>query len=184
MTFRPIALAFAAIAMVPLAACSDNADVAGAETAQSMKDALDENGDLSSFAEALEDTGLAGIFDGPSSYTVLAPVNDAFPSLPEAGEDQSEDQRKPMLAAILRDHILPGTVMPDDIKASLQTSDGPPPSMATMGNGTVTFSLDGDQIVATGASGQRAILDGTPVRTTHGVVIPISGSLRSATQES
>ena len=180
MNFRIMTAAVAAVSMVPLAACTKvETDEAGNQvTGQTTIEALAADDNLSDFAGAFETTGLDGIFDGPAAYTVLAPENGAFGALEDSEEDMSEEERKPVMAAVLRDHILPGALTPDDIKASLEAGNGS--AMATMGNGSVTFSLNNeDRIVATGADGRKAILSEAAVRTDNGVVIPVDAVLRT-----
>ena len=184
MKLKPMVAALAAISLVPLAACTKvETDEAGNEvTSQTTIEALAANDDLSGFAEAFEATGLDGIFDGPAAYTVLAPDNAAFGALEQSEEGMNEEERAPVTASVLRDHILPGALTPDDIKAALEAGNSS--AMATMGNGSVTFSLNNeDRIVATGADGRKAILSDAAVRTDNGVVIPVDAMLRSVEQE-
>lgn len=169
--------AVAAIALAPLAACSDSETKVAAENAnQRLSAAIAADGKISNFAKALETTGLAGIFEGPAEYTVLAPEDAAFNKL-------TGDLEAPVLAAILREHILAGAVLPDDIKASLKNAGEDGVSMVTMGSGAVAFSLEDGRVVATSADGKKAVLSDSPVRATNGVLIPVDGVLKDAGAE-
>jgi len=172
MRFRHFTAVLAALSLAPLAGCSGNEAEQAAEMAKKpMSEAIASIDGVSSFAAALKKTGLDGIFQGPGDYTVLAPENGAFGSLGETSEDA-------ILAAVLREHILPGTILPDDIKAALQAENGEPVSMATMGSGVISFSLAGERIVATSSDGRKAMLSDSPVRAANGVVIPVDAVLR------
>jgi uncharacterized surface protein with fasciclin (FAS1) repeats len=174
MAFLP---AVAAIALAPLAACSDSETKVAAESPdQRLSAAIAADGDISKFARALQTTGLAGIFEGPAEYTVLAPEDGAFGKL-------NGDLEAPVVAAILREHILPGAVLPDDIKASLEKAGEDGVSMVTMGSGVVSFSLEEGRLVATSADGKKAVLSDSPVKAANGVLIPVDGVLKDAGAE-
>lgn len=172
MDHRPLLAALAALALTPLAACSgENSETPAKQEEQTLLDALGSAKDLSRFSAGLKDTDLEGIFAGPADYTVLAPRNEAFEGL-------GDDIDAPILAAALREHILPGTVTPDDIKAAIDSASGEPVAMATMGAGAVTFSLEDGKIVATSGDGRKAVQTGSPIRAGKHVVIPVDALLK------
>ena len=179
MILRSACAALAALVLFPIAGCTQTeTDEAGNTVSGEGTIAMLQGQDgLSAMASAFETTGLAGIFDGPAAYTVLAPDNAAFELVDTANPDLSNDERKPLLAAILRDHILPGAVTPEDIAASLE--DGGSTQMTTMGNTDVTFTRNGDTVIVTGAEGRKAVIAGEAIRTDNGVVIPVDSLLRS-----
>lgn len=183
MNARTFLASLAAIAMVPLAACSDDAADETAAPAKADGDlaaALAGAGELSQFSGALTGAGLAGVFKGLGDYTVLAPDNAAFDKLGDTDKQLMQPDQKAILAAVLREHILPGAMTREDIAAALDTAKGQPVTVATMGSGTVRFSKEGDAIIATGADGSKATLSADAVKGTNGVAIPISGFLKSA----
>jgi uncharacterized surface protein with fasciclin (FAS1) repeats len=174
MRFRHLIAVMAGFALVPAAGCSPTEEERAAEMAKKpLSEAIASLDSVSGFAAALEKTGLDGIFEGPGDYTVLAPENGAFGDVGETSEDA-------ILAAVLREHILPGTILPDDIRAALQAGDGEgePVSVATMGSGAISFSMAGERIVATSGDGRKAILSDLSYRAANGVVIPVDAVLR------
>jgi len=179
MNYRTLFVAMAALALAPIAACSDEGSDASTTSADLLlSEAIGSTNDLSKFSEALEKTGLTGVFEGPASYTILAPDDGAFANLGEVGEQLMEADQAPVLAAIVREHILPGAVMPDDIKASVEASNGKSVIITTMGSDGITFTVEGESIVATSGDGRKAILSASPIRTANGVVIPVDAVLR------
>jgi uncharacterized surface protein with fasciclin (FAS1) repeats len=170
-------------ALVPLAGCGDKApeSKAGAPdpaaSGQTLAAAIAGESKLSTVASALDDAGLSGVFDGPGSYTLLAPDDDAFAKLGDQGKALRTPEKRPLLVALLRDHLLPGQVTPDAIRKAIAAKGGPV-TMATLGDGKVTFSLDADTIVATGDDGSKARVDGGEVTATNGVAIPLDGTIR------
>jgi uncharacterized surface protein with fasciclin (FAS1) repeats len=128
--------------------------------------------DVSTLRNALTETELAGILDGPGSYTVLAPNDAAFEKLGEASADLSEEEQKPILLAIVRDHLLPGHLTPETIRSAIEAQGGSV-SMTTLGEGNVTFAMDGENLTVSLGDGAQARIIGEPVASNNGVVIPL-----------
>lgn len=180
--FRIAAGALALAALVPLGACDHKSDSKGkteakAAPAGTLASAIAGAPKLSTVSSAFTDAGLATVFDGPGSYTVLAPQDDAFAQLGK-GTDLSSPELRPVLVAMLRDHILPGAVTPDAIRQAIKAKGGPV-KMRTLGGGVVTFSASGDDIMVEGEKGKTAKLDGQAVTASNGVVLPIDGLLKT-----
>ncbi len=80
---------------------------------RTLLDNVRATGTLSSLAEALEASELAETLDGPGPYTLFAPTDDAFASLPDS-------LRSRMLAAdparynLLAYHLVPARLVPSD----------------------------------------------------------------------
>lgn len=148
---------------------------------QSLSDALDNTDGLQTMAEALKETGLSDVFDGNASYTLLAPEDDAFASLGDAGKQITTSSDNAPLAALIRDHMLPGYVTPQDLNAAINASKDGQVSMTTLGGNVLTFSrtTDGgdDAITVTAPDGSQAMLDGDPVAGGASLAIPITGVL-------
>lgn len=183
MRFSTVIAVMAGAAMIPLTACSDKSQEKVAtenESANSLAQAIKSAGDLSVLTGALASTQLAGVFDGPAEYTVLAPSDDAFGKLGDGEGELAKPENKAAMAALLRDHILPGAITPQDVEKSLTAAKGEPISMATMGSGSVTFAKEGDKLVVTSADGQKALL-GSPIRARNGVIIPVDTVLKQWT---
>lgn len=176
---RPTKIFLAATLAValPLVACSETEQAATGETVSNdtLASGLAGNGDLSTVSGALNDSGLAQVFDGTASYTLLAPTDVAFAALADAGLDKPENRA--LLVDILRDHVLPGALSEGDIAKAIETS-GSPVEMTTMGETTVKFAMDGDRLTVTGADGSSAHIAGEAVLASNGAAIPIDAVLR------
>lgn len=169
--------AAASLALLSLGACSDAVETSeaggepGTESIAAMIAAADE---LSSVEDLVEDAGLAGAFDAAPHYTVFAPTDEALGSL---GEDFAGTEGRAALAAILREHVVPGYLTTEDIAAAVESGGGSV-EMATMGNGTLTFTKEDDVLMVSGTgSDARSAIDGEMLGT-NGVVMPVDAVLK------
>jgi uncharacterized surface protein with fasciclin (FAS1) repeats len=85
-------------------------------------------------------------------------------------------ESKAELTRILTYHILPGTILVDDIGKAIDKGDGKT-VLATMGGDTLTATKDGGNIVLTDSSGGKARLSGGDEQATNGVVHRIDAVL-------
>jgi uncharacterized surface protein with fasciclin (FAS1) repeats len=174
----------AVASMLALAACSQSSDSpdkqgspAASPSGKTLAEAISDTDDLSTVSGALRDTGLAQVFDGAGSYTMLAPTDAAFAKLGDAGKSLNEADNKAEMVAILRDHIVPGYLTPDDIKAAIDAQHGSA-KVATMGDHELTFTRSGDNLEVTGDDGSKAQIAGDAVKAGNGVAIPVDGVLK------
>lgn len=170
----------AALALLAVPACStEEQDQTAAEAVDgTLADAISGAGDLSAVASALGDTGLAQVFDGAGSYTLFAPTDEAFEALGETGEALRGPDQRAVMAAVLRDHIVPGYLTPDDIETAIEAQGGSVEA-ETMGDHTLTFTRAGDHIRVTSENGANAMLGGTALKASNGVAIPLDGVLKT-----
>ena len=175
----------AAAVVAALGACSDKdaATPAARATAaspanQTLAATISGAPGLTTVSTALTEAGLGDVFDGPGSYTVLAPDDDAFGKLGEDGKTLTEPDHRAELVALLRGHILPGHLTPDAFRKAIADKKGPV-TMRTLGGGMVTFSADGDTITAAGDDGTKAKIDGDALVASNGVVLPLDGVVKS-----
>jgi len=161
-----------------LAACSggeaDQAAAAkpGSETLAAM---VSQDDDLAVVSATLEDAGLAQVFDGVAAYTLLAPQDAAFDSLGKAGETLRSPEQRPAMVAVLRDHIVPGYLTPDDIAKAVELDPDGKVAMKTMAGHTLTFASADGAITATGEDGTTVRFAGQPLLASNGVAIPVDG---------
>ena len=174
----------AAASLLALAGCSKSSDSgdnqaspSSAPSGKTLAEAIADTEDLSTVSNALKDTGLAQVFDGAGSYTMLAPTDAAFAKLGDAGKSLSQPDNKAEMAAILRDHIVPGYLTPDDIKAAIDAQHGSA-KVATMGDHKLTFTRSGDGLEVAGEDGSKAALAGDALKAGNGVAIPVDGVLK------
>jgi uncharacterized surface protein with fasciclin (FAS1) repeats len=175
------ALMALAAASLALHGCSTE-DAVDDETAEVSTETLAslimEADGLSTVAGVIGEAGLAEVFDGAASYTLLAPQDSAFEALGEAGEELRSPEERPAMVAILRDHIVPGYLTPADIAKAVEAADEGAVEMRTMGGHVVTFTGDGEAVTVTAEDGATARLAGEPLRGSNGVAIPLDGVLR------
>lgn len=174
--------AFAALTLVSLSACSKDE---GAETEQADAEPTDETlaaaisgaDELSVIASALGDSGLAQVFDGAGSYTIFAPNDAAFEALGETGAALREPGQRAAMAAVLRDHIVPGYLTPTDIEAAIEAQGGSV-KVETMGDHSLTFTRAEEGVRVTSEDGSNAMLTGSTVKARNGVAIGLDGVLK------
>ena len=181
---RSLAAAAALAVLAPLAACSDRdtpagETAAGEEADRTLAAAIGDAPGLTTVSSALSEAGLASVFDGPGSYTVLAPDDDAFAKLGDRGKTLSEAEHRAELVALLRGHILPGHLTPKAIRQAIADKKGPV-TMTTLADGEVTFAAAGDAITVTGEDGAKATIEGEALVASNGVVLPLDGLVKKA----
>lgn len=179
---RALGLA-AAAALLPLAACSDNPGKTQNDTAaeapagDTLAAALAGRDELSTLDGALRDTGLSEVFDNAGSYTIFAPTNDAFAKLGEAGATLRQPGQRARLTAVLRDHIVPGYLTPNDIGTAIDAQGGQV-KVQTMGDHKLAFTRDGQGYRVTAEDGSAATIAGDATTASNGVAIPVDGVLK------
>ena len=86
----------------------------------------------------------------------VCPDDAAFAKLPAGTVDTwTKPEGRPELTRTLTYHILPGTVLAEDIGKAIDNGKGKA-VLATMGGGTLTATREGDQIVLTDSAGGKA----------------------------
>lgn len=170
LTNAPLALAI--VAALPLAACGEQADGNGTIEAAAEKDETlaAAIGADSTLGKAVDAAGLADVLAGPGPYTVLAPSDAAFEALPAGALDalMAEDARE-QLGQVLTYHILPGTILAEDIAKAIEMGGGST-ELPTLGGANLTARMDGDAIVITDAAGGEARVTGTTDGLSNGIV--------------
>ena len=179
---RRLALLAAAAATLMLPACSggdeDTNDATTEVSNETLAKEIADADDLSVVSGALGDAGLASVFDSAAAYTIFTPQDAAFDALGEPGKELREPEQRPALIAILRDHIVPGYLTPEDISNAIDVSDDKKVTMHTMGGHTLTFTAEGDEVTVTNEDGSSAKFAGNALRASNGVAIPLDGVLK------
>lgn len=170
-------------AAIVLAGCqveqaADNSAAEPAAGAQGEKTTLAASLDQNSqFVRAVAATGLDSTLDGAGPYTLLVPDDRAFAALP--GIDMNtvmEPQQRARLTDVLTYHILPGTVLAEDIGKAIDNGKGKA-VLATMGGETLSAERDGDRIVLIDSSGNRANITEADQQRSNGVLHRIDAIL-------
>ena len=82
------------------------------------------------------------------------------------------------MVAVLRDHIVPGYLTPQDIAKAIEADDDGSIQMRTMGDHVLTFTGEGDAVTVTAEDGATARFAGEALLGSNGVAIPLDGVLR------
>jgi len=137
----------------------------------------------SRFFAAAKAAGLDATLAGPGPYTVLVPDDAAFGKLPSGTADNwMKPESRAQLTGVLTHHILPGTILADDIGKAIDNGKGKA-ILATMGGGTLTATREGGKIVLTDAAGTKATVTKADDKHSNGVVHHIDTVLVPAPQE-
>ncbi len=187
---RPAGFALLAACGLALAGCSGEAPSDTGSTAAASADLLvpsstplesqlaDADG-LQTVAQALKDTGLAEVLDGKGSYTLLAPEDATFQGLGDSGKTLIDGSDNAAMAALLKEHLVPGYVTPQDIAAAIAASKDGTVTMPSLSGDELTFAKSGDAITVTSPDGETATLDGAAMAGGESVAIPVTGLLKA-----
>jgi len=177
MTFRILGLSTAVLALT-VSACNNNggdgnqaapdqpAQAAKAAGDQTIANGLDKNG---RFYQAAHAAGLDATLAGPGPYTVLVPSDAAFGKVEGALKDPANPQNRAELTRILTFHILPGTVLVEDLGKAVDNGKGKA-LVQTVGGGTLTATKDGGKLVLSDASGGKATIVEGDQKRSNGVI--------------
>lgn len=183
MPTKPIITAFAATSLLLIAACTPSEDsedvVVQDDSNETLASLIAGAPNISTASAMLADAGLSSVLDGNAPYTVFAPVNAAFDgsTLP-----LTEEEARPVRAAIMRDHIVPGFLTAADIASAIESGAGSV-ELQTMGANTLTFTGTADDLTITSSDGSRAQFSGNALHGANGTVFPVSGVLKSLGEE-
>lgn len=168
------------LAIMLIAGCSGPSKKAEAEkvapSTSSLAATVKADSALSTLGEVVTNSGLAQALEGVGPYTLFAPANAAFQA-GAPGVDFTDKTLRAEGAALLQAHIVPGAVTRKDILTAIQGAGGKGVEMRTMGNTLLTFSKNGEDIVATAPDGATARLTGKEGLASNGVLQPVDGLL-------
>lgn len=167
-------------ALLALSSCQseETDDQANAELrSDTLASVLADADHLSSASAAFGETGLAPAFDSVASYTVFAPNDAAFEAFGEIEGELQGDEERAVMAAILRDHIVPGYLTTQDIGNAIGAQREGSVEIQTMGDEVLTFSREGGAISVSNTAGESALLLDGELQASNGVVIPVDGVL-------
>jgi len=168
----------AAMLALGLSACGNSSDAnngaapdqpaqaAKAAGDQTIASGLDKNG---RFYKAAQAAGLDATLAGPGPYTVLVPRDEAFAKVEGALKDSVSPQNRAELTRVLTYHILPGTVLVEDLGKAVDNGEGKT-LVQTMNGDTLTATKDGGKIVLTDGSGGKATIVEGDQKRSNGVV--------------
>jgi uncharacterized surface protein with fasciclin (FAS1) repeats len=186
MSFRLLAVTTTAVALA-ISGCNKSENANGAAPDQPAKAAeaagdqtvaagLDKNG---RFYQAAHAAGLDSTLAGPGPYTVLVPKDEAFGTVEGALKDSASPENRAELTRILTYHILPGTVLVDDLAKAVDNGKGKA-LVQTMNGQTLTATRDGGKVVLTDSSGGKATIVEGDQKRSNGVVQYVDAVLMPA----
>jgi uncharacterized surface protein with fasciclin (FAS1) repeats len=175
MTRSTLSLAIA-VGLLAASGCSQNET---SETAAKGTAAVKEAGDTTitaglnqdgRFLSLAKSAGLDATLAGPGPYTVFVPDDAAFAKLPAGTVDSwSKPEARTDLTRTLTYHILPGTVLAEDIGKAIDSANGKA-QLATMGGQVLTATREDGKIVISDAAGGKAVITKADETRANGVV--------------
>ena len=185
MTLRKTSLLVtAAIFALPLGACTTMADgmsnsqaeqtvtVGGAAMYASrniVENAVNSR-DHTTLVAAVKAAGLVDTLSGAGPFTVFAPTNAAFASLPAGTVDTLlKPENKAMLQSILTYHVVPGRLTASDLMAQIRAGRGTA-QLRTVQGGILTARMQGNAVVLLDAKGGTATVTQGDVLQSNGVI--------------
>lgn len=174
----PLALLLAACGQGGGEAATENqaagTKAGGAEASGTLASALGQGSPLATLIAA---AGMQPVLEGKEPYTVLAPSQQAIQALPAGTLDRlQQPQAKPELTALLRRHILPGTITAADLAKAVESGQGKA-TLATMAGDPLVVTRQGDAFRIADSNGTSVGLVGNEQVASNGVVHQIDGVL-------
>ena len=146
---------------------TEETDAAAAEG--DIVDTANAAGDFTTLTQALETAGLVETLKGDGPFTVFAPTDEAFDTLPEGTLDELMADPTGDLAQILQFHVIEGEVMAADVLEM----DGQ--QVATLQGAEFTVEVEGENVALVDGNGTRINVVDTDVDATNGVIHVLDG---------
>lgn len=128
-------------------------------------------GDFTTLTAAVKAAGLEETLRGAGPFTVFAPTDAAFRSLPAGTVEELLQEPQGQLAEILKYHVVEGEVMAADVVQL----DGQ--KVKTVQGAELTVEVSGDRVALVDAAGNRVNVVMTDVDASNGVIHVIDGVL-------
>lgn len=173
-----------------LAACSQTTDdnASGNAAAANEQGSASPQGTLASvlgsdqrFTALVNAAGMQKVLEGKAPYTVLAPTAQALDALPAGTLERLQSvEGRPELTALLRRHILPGTILAADLQRAVEAGKGKA-TLATMAGEPLTVARDGQALTISDGKGATVRVTGNEQVASNGVIHRIDGVLPAPT---
>ena len=126
--------------------------------------------DHTTLVAAVKAAGLVDTLEGPGSFTVFAPTNEAFAKLPAGTVDTLlMTENKATLTKILTYHVVSGRMDANDIAKAIRAGNGKA-ELSTVSGGKLWASMQGKDIVLTDEKGGMAKVTISNVMQSNGVI--------------
>ena len=140
---------------------------------------LSGSADHAAFAEALQTTGLLGIFRGRRAYTVFAPADvvyvEAFGEVRSGPRTQEGRER---LIERLSHHVVPGTFTVADIMSAISRAADGRVDLGTVTGDILILSREGNSIAISDGSEIQARITASVESLSNGAIHSIDGVLQ------
>lgn len=132
---------------------------------------------LRTLAAELRTAELDQLLGGAGPYTLLAPTDAAFTRLaPGIANDLLAPENRSALVALLRYHVIPGTVTTEQLTTRIRAGGGQT-TLTTLGGQPITATMTGDVITLTSITGNRSYVEAADVAQVNGVIHVVNGVL-------
>ena len=180
---RAIALSTALLAgaavTAPAAFAQDTVTVGGAPMYANkniIENAVNSK-DHTTLVAAVKAAGLVETLSGAGPFTVFAPTNEAFAKLPAGTVDTLlMPANKDKLVAVLTYHVIPGKLAAADVVAAIKAGGGKA-EVKTVNGAVLTFTQEGNDVIVTDTSGNKAKVTIADVNQSNGVIHVIDAVL-------
>lgn len=126
--------------------------------------------EYATLVKAINAAALEKTFNGPGSYTLFAPTNKAFETLPAGTLDfLLKPENIDSLQKLLTYHVISGPQTIAEIHQKIKEAGGEYSAPTIGEGGKISFVVEGNNVVIKDAHSFRAVLL-PPVRTTNGIV--------------
>jgi uncharacterized surface protein with fasciclin (FAS1) repeats len=133
-------------------------------------DAAGGSADHTTLVSAVTAAGLIETLKGPGPYTVFAPVNAAFESLPAGTVDNLlKPESKDQLTKILTCHVVPSQALAADVAKLIADGSGEA-KIKTVGGCELTAKLEGDKVMIMDEAGGMATVTAADIKGSNGVI--------------
>ena len=167
----------AMLLILPLSVSAQDEGMDGMEEGKTIAVLAGENADLTILNAALQAANLAETLNGEGPFTVFAPTDEAFRSLPEGVFDALlKAENRQALVDILSYHVAEGTLVATDVVAAVEAADEGR-YMATSLNGDFTVMLDGGNVILEDSKAGTANVVQADVTASNGVIHVIDAVL-------
>jgi uncharacterized surface protein with fasciclin (FAS1) repeats len=152
---------------------SDDMGAEEGAAAGTIVDIAAADGNFATLVAAVTAADLAETLSGEGPYTVFAPNEDGFATLPAGTvEELVKPENKDQLTAILTYHVVAGKVLAADL------TDGQ--EVETVQGGILTVGIDGDAVTLTDENGTTVNVVATDIEASNGVIHVIDGVVTPA----
>lgn len=136
------------------------------------------NPDFSTLVTAVQAAGLADTLSGSGPFTVFAPTNAAFETLPDGTVERLvQPRQRAQLTRILTYHVVPGRISAADLATAVRVGGGSA-TLATVEGGRLTAQDAGrGRLRLTDSTGETFWITAADVTASNGVIHVIDGVL-------